>query len=170
MVIAIATISGDNALETTSKGDRLGSEPTAARHAWALFLTAHARLVERVETALREAGLPELAWYDVLWALENAEGGKLRMHELAERIVLTRSNLSRLIDRLESAGLVCREACANDRRGHYCVVSEAGRTMRKRMWPVYRKQIDRLFARHVDDAEARVIADCLTRVLARAAA
>lgn len=148
----------------------MGSERAAARHAWALFLTAHAVLIDRVEAGLREAGLPELAWYDVLWALESAGGGRLRMHELAERIVLTRSNLSRLVDRLERAGLVRREDCADDRRGHYSVLTEDGRKMRRAMWPVYRRQIDVLFARHIDEAEARVIAECLTRVLTRARA
>jgi DNA-binding MarR family transcriptional regulator len=142
----------------------------AARHAWALFLTAHAVLIDRVEAALRRAGLPELAWYDVLWALENADRGKLRMHELAERIVLTRSNLSRLVDRLERAGLVRREACVDDGRGHYAVIAEPGLAMRKKMWPVYRAEIDRVFARHVDPAEAQVVADCLTRILAQAKA
>jgi len=148
----------------------LENEPAAARHAWALFLTAHAVLIDRVEAGLREAGMPELAWYDVLWALENAEGGKLRMHELAQRIVLTRSNLSRLVDRLELAGLVRREACADDRRGNYCVVTAAGREMRRRIWPVYRKEIDGWFGRHIHPDEARILADCFTRILARAGA
>ena len=67
-------------------------------HAWAVLLTAHATLIERIETALAEAGLPPLGWYDVLWELEKAEGGKLRMYELAHRVVLSRSNLTRLAD------------------------------------------------------------------------
>jgi DNA-binding MarR family transcriptional regulator len=140
----------------------------AQRHAWAVFLAAHARLIERVEAALQAAGLPALAWYDVLWALENGPDDKLRMHELAERIVLSRSNLSRLADRLEKAGLIRREACDADRRGAYCAITEKGREMRKRMWPVYRAEIDRLFARHLTDAQARVIGDCLGRIAARA--
>lgn len=134
------------------------------RHAWAVFLLAHARLIERVEAALQAAGLPALAWYDVLWALENGPEGKLRMHELAERIVLSRSNLSRLADRLEKAGLIRREACDADRRGAYCALSDKGREMRKTMWPVYRAEIDRLFGRYLTDAQARIIGDCLERI------
>ena len=88
--------------------------------AWRLFLVAHAVLLERIESQLRRAGLPPLAWYDVLWELEKATDRKLRMHELATRIVLSRSNLTRLADRLESAKLICRGKCANDRRGLLC--------------------------------------------------
>ena len=74
-------------------------------------------LLERIETALATADLPPLAWYDVLWELEKAEQGRLRMHQIADRIVLSRSNLTRLADRLEKAGLIAREACPDDRRG-----------------------------------------------------
>ena len=95
--------------------------------AWRLFLVAHAVLLERIESQLRRAGLPPLAWYDVLWELEKATDRKLRMHELATRIVLSRSNLTRLADRLESAKLICREECANDRRGLLCNPSSGPR-------------------------------------------
>src|SRR6266853_289474 len=82
----------------------MSKDHDAKSHAWAVLLTAHATLIEKIETALSEAKLPPLAWYDVLRELEKAEGGKLRMHELARRIVLSRSNLTRLADRLEIMG------------------------------------------------------------------
>src|SRR5260221_12318588 len=61
---------------------------------WALFLTAHAVLVEEIEVRLADAGLPPLAWYDVLWALERAGDRRLRMRELAHMAVISRSNLT----------------------------------------------------------------------------
>jgi len=61
----------------------------SARHAWAVFLTAHAVLVGAVEARLAKAGLPPLAWYDLLWALERAGDGRRRMHELADLVVLS---------------------------------------------------------------------------------
>lgn len=133
-------------------------------HAWAVLLTAHARLVERIEADLTTAGLPPLGWYDVLWALETAEGRQLRMHELAEHVVLSRSNLTRLADRLEDAGLIERVAAAEDRRGAYCVISAAGRALRKRMWPVYQVAVERYFGAHVSDKEAGQLGDVLGRV------
>jgi DNA-binding MarR family transcriptional regulator len=141
----------------------MSSDPKG--HAWAVLLAAHATLVERIEAALVEAQLPPLGWYDVLWELEKAEGGKLRMHELARRIVLSRSNLTRLADRLETAKLIEREDTPHDRRGYHCVITRAGLAMRKTMWPVYRAEIERLFSRHVTVEEARVIGEALARTV-----
>src|SRR5260221_2088157 len=134
-------------------------------HAWAVLLAAHATLIEKVEAALARAKLPPLSWYDVLWELEKAEGGKLRMHELARRVVLSRSNLTRLADRLEDAGLVAREDTPHDLRGYHCVVTPAGLAMRKKMWPVYKAEIDGLFSRPVGVGGARTIGDALARTV-----
>jgi len=138
-------------------------------HAWAVLLTAHATLIERVEAALAAAGLPALAWYDVLWELEKADG-RLRMRELGERVVLSKSNLSRLADRLEAAGLVERRDAADDGRGYDLVLTRAGRAMRKRMWPVYEAQIEALFSRHLSLEEARAVGEALGRAVKAARA
>ena len=142
------------------------SNPAAAQmSAWALLLSANSRLLERIEASLAAAELPPLAWYDVLWELEKAPDGRLRMHEIADHTVLSRSNLTRLADRLENAGLIEREICADDRRGAYCVITRTGRQMRARMWPVYQKGIEKLFAAHVSADEARSMTAALERVL-----
>ena len=138
-------------------------------HAWAVLLTAHATLIERVEAALAAAGLPALAWYDVLWELEKADG-RLRMRELGERVVLSKSNLSRLADRLEAAGLVERRDAADDGRGYDLALTRAGRAMRKRMWPVYEAQIEALFSRHLSLEEARAVGEALGRAVKAARA
>jgi DNA-binding MarR family transcriptional regulator len=132
---------------------------------WALFLTAHAVLIEQVEERLAQAGLPPLGWYDVLWGLERAEGGRLRMHELAEKVVLSRSNLTRLVDRLEGAGLVARERSAQDRRGAFAVLTDEGKAMRRKMWPVYEACIREYFGSVVSDDEAKMLSDVLRRML-----
>ena len=133
--------------------------------AWALLLAAHAALVERVEAALAAADLPPIGWYDVLWALEQADGGRLRMHDLARQAVLSRSNLTRLADRLEDAGLIARESAAEDRRGAYSVITPAGLAMRKTMWPVYRQAIEQNFSCHLSDREAQGLGEALARLL-----
>jgi DNA-binding MarR family transcriptional regulator len=133
-------------------------------HAWAVLLSAHATLIERIEAALAAAGLPALDWYDALWELEKAEG-RLRMSDLARRVVLSRSNLSRLADRLEDAGLVAREECTEDGRGYDLVLTRAGRAMRRKMWPVYEAEIERVFSRHVTADEARAIGEALGRAV-----
>ncbi|MEO8003938.1 MAG: MarR family transcriptional regulator [Betaproteobacteria bacterium] len=132
---------------------------------WALFLTAHAVLLEQIEVRLADAGLPSLAWYDVLWALERAGSRRLRMRELADMSVISRSNLTRLVDRLEAAGLVARERAAEDRRGAFAVITAEGRALRKKMWPVYAAAIKELFEDHITEREATQIREPLERVL-----
>lgn len=140
-------------------------DPDPKSRAWRLFLLAHTLLLERIETQLSEAGLPPLAWYDVLWELEKAQQRKLRMHELADRIVLSRSNLTRLADRLEEASLISREDCADDRRGYFLVLTSAGMEVRRKMWKVYGPQSDVLFGQHLSEAAARTVADSLAQMI-----
>lgn len=134
--------------------------------AWSLFLTAHAVLVEKIERRLAAAGLPTLDWYDALWALERAQSQRLRMHEFADWMVTSRSNITRLIDRLETAGLVRRERTDDDRRGAYAVLSPEGRRMRKRMWPVYEKAIGELFDQHLSAMEIRHTEAAMRKLIA----
>jgi DNA-binding MarR family transcriptional regulator len=144
------------------------TDVAAASRAWSALLTARELVMSEAEAALSEAGLPPLAWYDVLWALEQAAGSRLRMFELAATLVVARYNLTRIADRLITAGLIERETCSNDRRGAFCVLTASGRRMRARMWPTYRAVIERLVAAHVKPSELAVIQESLTRV-ARAA-
>jgi DNA-binding MarR family transcriptional regulator len=131
-------------------------------------VVAQALLLERIEAAFSEAGLPSLAWYDVLWMLENAEGGRLRMHDLAQKAVVSRSNVTRLTDRMEKAGLVARSDCPEDGRGTVCELTAKGRALRGRMWPVYKKRIDALFGKHLGAREAESMAEALERIIAAA--
>src|SRR5262249_52127283 len=78
--------------------------------AWRGVLNTHAAVVGAVEEALAEAGLPPLAWYDVLWAIRRVPGRRIRMAELASSLTVSRGGLTKLADRLEDAGLISREA------------------------------------------------------------
>ena len=108
--------------------------------AWRAFLRAHSTMLRRIAADLEEADLPPLTWYDVLAALRDADGA-LRQVELAERVLLSNSGLSRLIDRIEKAGLVRRTACDTDRRSFYIELTDDGRGMLERMWPVYARGV-----------------------------
>lgn len=93
---------------------------------WRLFLRAHAHLTRALEhELLAEQDLP-LPSYDVLLQLAESPGRRLRMTELADRVLLSRSGLTRLVDRLEREGLVERAACPGDARGTHAVLTEAG--------------------------------------------
>ncbi len=139
--------------------------PVEGPSSWPLLLTAHAVLTGIIEKQLADADLPGLAWYDVLWSLERAPAQQLRMHELAHYVVLSRSNMTRLVDRLEAAGLIRRESDPDDRRGAFAVLTSAGAAMRKTMWPHYEKAIASLYDAHLTPDEQRVLGSALRKVL-----
>ena len=132
--------------------------------AWRSFLTAHAALVNQIERELLEAGVVPLSWYDVLFALYDAPDQRLRMSELASAIVLSRSGLTRLVDRLEAEGLLARERLVSDRRGAFAVLTEKGVEAMRRAWPVYAKGIETHFARFLSDEEARIVTEVFRRM------
>ena len=136
--------------------------------AWSLLLRTHAALVPRLSRTLEVAqGLP-LSWYDVLLELNTAPGRRLRMQELGNRVVLSRSQASRVVDELARAGLACREPDPADRRATYAVLTDAGRAALRAAAPVYLAGIDEHFTRHLTDEELSVLRQGLTRVLAAA--
>lgn len=108
---------------------------------WRAFLRAHSGMLRRISADLDEAGLPPLPWYDVLAALRDAPEQRLRQVELAEQVLLSHSGMSRLLDRVEKAGLVERVVCPGDRRSFHVQLTSAGEEMLERMWPVYARGI-----------------------------
>jgi DNA-binding MarR family transcriptional regulator len=133
--------------------------------AWRTFLNAHAAVIDRAERALSARGLPPLSWYDALWPLYRAPGRELRMGELAAQVVtISRSGLTRLVDRLEGAGLVRREPSPGDRRGTVVAITREGSAVLRRMWPVYAAELRRSFVDVLEEQEAAAIRDALARV------
>lgn len=141
---------------------------TDVESSWPVFLTAHALLTDLIEKRLAQAEMPPLAWYDVLWALERAPRGRLRMHELADYVVLTRSNLTRLVDRLEAAGLIERAPDPDDKRGAFAVLTQQGKAMRATMWPHYAQAIAELYDAQLSGDEQRVLGTALRKVIGNA--
>jgi DNA-binding MarR family transcriptional regulator len=137
----------------------------ASTETWALFLTAHSVLVGTMEKRLKDAGMPPLAWYDVLWILERTPEQRLRMSALADQLVLTRFNVTRLVDRLVEAGLVARRQTKEDGRGFHAVLTEKGRALRKQMWTVYRPAIVELFNQHLSGAQHAEMQSVMRRLL-----
>ena len=119
---------------------------------WRSFLNAHARVTRAIGRDLAAAGLPDLSWYDLLWALHRAPGGGLRVNELARAVVLSPTGMSRFVARLEAEGLVRREPAPADRRALQVVLTDAGRDLLRRMWPVYARGIETHFAAQLRDA------------------
>lgn len=104
-------------------GSPLSPEELAA---WRGFLRVHASLTKELDAELvAEHGLP-LSTYEVLLFLDASPGGRMRMSELADSVLISRSGLTRLVDRLVRAGLVRREGCDTDARGLHTVITAAG--------------------------------------------
>lgn len=113
------------------------NDPTPTTTAvWTRLIRAGSALTASIEAALKSEGLPPLSWYDVLWEIEQAAAG-IRPLALQERLLLPQYGLSRLVERLDKAGYVTREACAEDGRGQVLVLTPEGLAVRAKMWPVY---------------------------------
>lgn len=136
-----------------------------AAEAWGALLHVHAALVPRLDRELQTAvGLP-LTWYDVLLELHNAPNRRLRMSDLGERVVLSRTRVSRLVEEMASAGLVRREANPVDGRSSYAVLTPDGLRRFRRAAPVYVRGIGRYFGGRLTAGELRTARDILDRVL-----
>ena len=131
----------------------------AAVRAWVQLVRAHRSALCSVERALSAADLPPLEWYDVLLELDKA--GPLRPRDLQERLLLAQYNLSRLLDRMEAAGMVERGRCDQDARCQWVHVTKRGEALKRRMWPVYSAAIEQAVGAKLTDAKAERLADLL---------
>lgn len=131
--------------------------------AWRVFLEAHAAISKTMERELREECELPLSWYDALVQLHEA-GGSLRMHELADRLLLSRSATTRFADRLERAGLIERRAVMSDRRGTVVLLTSDGKAELKRTAPVHMRGIVEHFVDRFDDAELATIERLFNRL------
>src|SRR5215218_9744494 len=123
---------------------------------WRAFLNAHAHLTRRLSRDLAAAGLPDLAWYDLLWALRRQPGRRLRVNELAREVVLSPTAMSRFVDRVEAAGHVRREPDPDDRRALKIVLTDAGVDALRAIWPVYERGVEQHFAPALGASATRV--------------
>lgn len=144
-----------------AKGASAQPDPIAA---WRAMLLAHSRALRAIERELEAAGMIPLTLYDVLLEL-NGAAGRLRMQELADRVVLSRTRVSRLVDDLERQGLVVREPDDADGRVTYAAITSDGKKVLRAAAPVYRRGIERHFSRHLSGDEQQVIAAALGRVV-----
>jgi DNA-binding MarR family transcriptional regulator len=131
--------------------------------AWKGLLLSHATLVEQIDREMAHANLLPLDWYDALLALEDSPDQRLKMSDLADQVLLSKSGLTRLVDRLEAKGYIRREACRADRRVAYAVLTPEGLKARERSWPTYRAAIQEHFASHLSEEEAGVLGAALLR-------
>ena len=131
--------------------------------AWRAFLEAHSAISKQLERELREECDIPLSWYDALVQLHEA-GGSMRMHELAGKLLLSRSATTRFADRLEAADLISRETAEGDRRGTVSSLTEHGHSELRRTAPVHIRGIVEHFTDHFDEQELEQLASLLGRI------
>jgi len=132
--------------------------------AWDSFLRAHATLMRRLDTDLEgETGLP-LADFDVLAQLAEAHG-ELRMTELADRALISRSGMSRRVAWLVDEGLLRRDRAGTDGRGVVVALTQAGIARLAETAPVHARGISRLFVAQLDDQELALLERALNKVI-----
>lgn len=141
------------------------SLPAAHLEAWRRHYVAFWRVFAAIEADLEAAGLPSLSWYDALYELYLAPGRHLRMSELARSALLSRSGLTRLVDKLEKEKLIERRACPSDGRVQHAQLTDKGVEVLRRIWPVYRAGIAKYFGAHLTEAQAREIAAAFGNVV-----
>jgi DNA-binding MarR family transcriptional regulator len=132
--------------------------------AWRGLLRIHAALVDELDRELEATHALPLTHYEVLLYLDVAPNRQLRMSELASSILLSQSGLTRLVDRLERAGLVVREPCPDDRRGLLASITAAGRERLAEARPTHLAGIRELFLSHLDESELEGLASAWEHV------
>ena len=132
--------------------------------AWRAFLFAQAAVLRRLESELLQEERISLAEYDALVQLAIPEDRRLRMSELADRLIISRSGVTRLVDRLESQGLVARSQCAPDGRGAYAVLTHAGLMRLREAVPTHLRHVEEHFLSVITPQELAVIQEAMTRV------
>ena len=131
--------------------------------AWDSFLRAHATLMRRLEVELAQATGLALADFDVLAQLARA-GGELRMTDLAARALISRSGMTRRVDRLVEEGLVRRANAGADARGVVVALTDAGVARLTETAPVHLRGVSKLFVAQLDDQELALLKNALDNV------
>jgi DNA-binding MarR family transcriptional regulator len=138
---------------------------TAELGVWRGFLRVHAALAKQFDAELeRQHGLP-LSSYEVLINLHHAPGRKLRMADLADRALLSRSGMTRLVDRLERQGLLARDTCVSDARGCFAVLTDAGAELLDKARATHLDSVREKFLAHLSAEDFELLADLWERVL-----
>ena len=166
-VIALSTIGSVSLGPMTTPRIARSLSPRDPRiGTWRDFLTAHARLERMLDDDLRAEHDLSLAEYDALLQLAEAPGRRLRMHQLADRVLLSRSGVTRLIDRLVSDGSVERDTCQTDARGAEAVLTAAGLARLRTAAPTHLRGIADHFLDAIDPADLQSVGQAMRDILA----
>jgi DNA-binding MarR family transcriptional regulator len=132
--------------------------------AWRAMLLAYNAAMRAIDADLEASGSIPLTWYDVLLELNAAPGGRLRMQELADRVVLSRTRVSRLVDEMVTDNLVEKNRDDLDRRVVWAQITDVGRKSFRQTAPRYLRGIEEHFSSCLTNTERKVLATALGKV------
>lgn len=132
---------------------------------WAKMLVIQSRSIISIDADLAQNEEISMVWYDILLILSKEKDKKLRLSQIADKSVLTRSGLSRCIANLESQGYIKREKCEVDKRSSFAVLTKKGQKAQKQAWPIYRKGIIENFLKHLDDKDISDLSRIFDKIL-----
>jgi DNA-binding MarR family transcriptional regulator len=132
--------------------------------AWRGLLRVHTALARALDAELEQVHGLSLSSYEVLMLLQTAPGHRMRMAELADRVLLSRSGMTRLVDRLEREGLLERATCSSDGRGCYAKLTGEGAALLAEARPTHLAGVRERFLAHFSDAELVALAEGWNRV------
>jgi DNA-binding MarR family transcriptional regulator len=158
----MATTTNHHQPSTAARGQRLDARELRA---WRGMLRTHAMLTKALDAELEAAhGLP-LSSYEVLLHLADAEGRRMRMSDLAATVILSRSGLTRLVDRLEREGLIERQSCPSDARGSFATLTDAGARKLQAARATHLSGVRSMFLDHFTPEEQELLGSAWERLL-----
>jgi len=145
---------------------KAASEPLSTREldAWRGFLRTHARLLRHLDRQLTHEQGFATSSYEVLLRLAEAPGGTMRMKDIADSLLLSRSGLSRVVDELERKGYVARQACPSDARGTEAVITRSGRSAFRKAQNSHLRSVRAEFLDKLSNQQLRQLAEVWTTV------
>lgn len=133
--------------------------------AWETFITRQASVIRKIESSLEKNPLAlPLHWYDVLLVLSRTKDEKLKLSEIAERMVTSKSALSRSLNKLEKRNLLSKEKCSEDGRVQYAQITSLGKISLKKSWVIYQRAIQENFGQYISDKEANTLVEILQKI------
>ena len=133
--------------------------------AWTGLIRAADSTKDQIESALSAAKLPPLSWYDALLEIERAGPAGLRAYALKDRLLMPQYGTSRLLARIEAAGLITRQTCDDDARGQIITLTQKGADTRQRMWPVYASAMESVIGAKLNSVQTARLARLLENLL-----
>ena len=142
----------------------MAKEEISSVSAWEITLRTVGGALKVMERDMQDESDLPMTWYDVIINLYFVPGRRLRMQALGDALILTRSGVTRLVDRVEAAGLVRREAAVEDRRGYYAILTEEGAQTVERVQPIHMKSIERNVTQYLDAEECSALYRIMNKI------